>query len=67
MIEELNKKLDILDLTRIKEILPDYIHKTSKNMPPLTDCLNHLLNEEISYKDSRAAEGIIKASNFPFI
>ena len=35
-------------------------------MPPLTDCLNHLLNEEISYKDSRAAEGIIKASNFPF-
>ena len=66
MIEELNKKLDILDLTRIKEILPDYIHKTSKNMPPLTDCLNHLLNEEISYKDSRAAEGIIKASNFPF-
>lgn len=55
MIEELNIKLDILDLTRIKEILPDYIHKTSKNMPPLTDCLNHLLNEEISYKDDRAA------------
>ena len=27
MSEELNKSLDILELERIKEILPDYIHK----------------------------------------
>ena len=27
MTDELNKKLDILDLIKIKEILPDYIHK----------------------------------------
>ena len=66
MIEELNKKLDILDLTRIKEILPDYIHKTSKENITLTEQLNYLLKEEIDFKDSRAAEGIIKASNFPF-
>ena len=32
MIEEINKKLDILELERIKEILPDYIHKTSKSL-----------------------------------
>ena len=66
MIEELNKKLDILELSRIKEILPDYIHKNSKKMPPLTETLNYLTEEEIKTKDERASEGIIKASNFPF-
>ena len=66
MIEELNKKLDILELEKIKEILPDYIHKISKENLTLTEQLNYLTTEEINYKDSRAAEGIIKASNFPF-
>lgn len=66
MSEELNKKLDILELEKIKEILPDYIHKNSKNIPTITEILNYLLGEEISYKDRRASEGIIKASNFPF-
>lgn len=66
MIEELNKNLGILELEKVKEILPDYIHKNSKNMPPLTESLNYLLKEEINHKDKRAAEGIIKASNFPF-
>ena len=66
MIEELNKKLDILELEKIKEILPDYIHKISKESLTLTEQLNYLTTEEINYKDSRAAEGIIKASNFPF-
>lgn len=66
MMEELNNKLDILELVRIKDILPEYIHKTSKKPMTLTESLNYLLGEEIKYKDSRAAEGIIKASNFPF-
>lgn len=66
MIEELNKKLDILGLEKVKEILPDYIHKNSKNMPPFTDSLNYLFNEEICYKDDKASEGIIKSANFPF-
>ena len=66
MIENLNKKLDILNLEKIKEILPDYIHKTNKQPPTLTESLNYLFSEEINYKDNRAAEGIIKASNFPF-
>ena len=66
MIEELNKKLDILEKEKIKEILPDYIHKISKESLTLTEQLNYLTTEEINYKDSRAAEGIIKASNFPF-
>ena len=47
MIEELNKSLDILELNRIKEILPDYIHKTSKDNLSLTEQLNYLLSEEI--------------------
>ena len=64
MIEELNKKLDILELEKIKEILPDYIHKISKESLTLTEQLNYLTTEEINYKDSRAAEGIIKA---PFL
>ena len=66
MIDELNQKLEILELEKIKEILPDYIHKTSKNNITLTESLNYLLNEEIKFKDERASEGIIKASNFPF-
>ena len=66
MIEELNKKLDILELEKVKDILPDYIHKTSKDNLPLTESLNYLLGEEINYKNTRASEGIIKAANFPF-
>lgn len=66
MIEELNRNLDILELTKIKEILPDYIHKTSKDNYTLSEQLNYLLKEEIDYKNCRAAEGIIKAANFPF-
>lgn len=66
MIEELNKNLEILELERIKKILPEYVHKNSKDMPPFTEALNYLLKTEIEYKDTRAAEGIIKAANFPF-
>ena len=66
MIEELNKKLDILELVRVKEILSNYIHETSKENPTLTESLNYLLGEEIIYQNDRASEGIIKASNFPF-
>lgn len=66
MIENLNKNLLLLDLERIKEILPDYIHKTNKENKSLTESLNYLLEEEIKYKDNRAAEGIIKSANFPF-
>ena len=66
MIEELNKNLEILELERIKEILPEYVHKNSKDMPPFTEALNYLLKTEIEYKDTRAAEGMITAANFPF-
>ena len=66
MIEELNKNLNILELEKIKEVLPDYVHKHSKNMPPLTDSLNYLLSEEIKHKDNKASDGIIKSANFPF-
>lgn len=66
MITDLNNKLTILELEKIKEILPDYIHKTSKKTPTITESLNYLLEEEIKFKDNRAAEGIIKAANFPF-
>ena len=66
MIEELNKRLEILELEKIKEILPTYIHENNKNMPPLTESLNYLLKTEIDYKDERASQGIIKAANFPF-
>lgn len=65
-MNELNRKLDILQLEKIKEILPEYIHKNSKNIPSISDTLDYLLTEEIKYKDERASEGIIKASSFPF-
>ena len=56
MIEELNKNLEILELERIKEILPEYVHKNSKDMPPFTEALNYLLKTEIEYKYTRASE-----------
>ena len=65
MNEELNEKLEILDLETVKEILPDYIHKHTKKMPTLTESLNYLLTEEIKAKELRAANGIIKSANFP--
>ena len=66
MIEQLNKNLDILQLNRIKEILPNYIHKTAKENKSLSESLNELLKEEIDYQNERSALGIIKAANFPF-
>ena len=66
MIEELNKRLDILELVKIKEILPEYIHRTSKENKTISEALNDLLKEEIDYQIERAALSIIKAANFPF-
>lgn len=66
MIEELNSNLDNLGLTKIKEILPDYTHKIDAKEKTLTEHLNYLIKEEIKERDARAAEGIIKAANFPF-
>lgn len=66
MIEELNEKLEKLELNYIKEILPEYIHRTIKDNPTLTESLNYLLESEIEYKNKSAAEGIIRASNMPF-
>lgn len=66
MIEELNKRLDILELVKIKEILPDYLHKTSKENKTISEALNDLLKEEIDYQIERASLSIIKAANFPF-
>lgn len=66
MIEELNKRLDILELIRIKEILPEYIHRISKENKTISEILNDLLKEEIDYQNERASLGIIKAANFPF-
>lgn len=66
MINELNNNLDKLELVRIKEILPDYIHKTAKEELTLTEQLKYLTDEEINNQNLRASEGIIKAANFPF-
>lgn len=66
MIEELNKRLDILELVKIKEILPDYIHRNSKENKTISEALNDLLKEEIDYQIERASLSIIKAANFPF-
>ena len=45
MIEELNRNLDILELTKIKEILPDYIHRINKEELTLTEQLRYLTAE----------------------
>ena len=49
MSEELNKNLDILELERIKEILPEYIHKNIKDISPLTESLKYLFLKQIVF------------------
>ena len=49
MIEELNKNLEILELERIKEILPEYIHKNIKDISPLTESLKYLFLKQIVF------------------
>lgn len=63
--ETLIKNLNTLELDRIADILPDYLHEISKNPPTLTTSLYKLTEEEINFKNARAAEGIIKSAGFP--
>lgn len=61
---ELNNNLDILSLTRIKEILPSILNeKTNK---PIVEVLNELTKSEIEFRDMRARKINITVSSFPY-
>lgn len=66
MTEELRLNLKKLELEKIEEVLPNYIHENSKKVKPINEILMDLTNEEINYKIIKSAEAIKKSANFPF-
>ena len=64
---QLSNNLDQLKLTKIKEYLPTYLDDAiSKNLS-FVDILLELTNQEIDFREKRAAEINLAISNFPFI
>ena len=61
----LRDNLSRLKLTKIDEYLPGYIDGGSGDGKPLVQCLRELTDEEIRFRDERAADMNFKLSNFP--
>lgn len=61
----LRENLSRLKLTKIDEYLPGYIDGGSGDGKPLVQCLRELTDEEIRFRDERAADMNFKLSNFP--
>ncbi len=60
------KNLEILNLEKIKSIMPDYLDEISKNNISFIDALTTLTDKEILFKDKRASIANIKVAAFPF-
>lgn len=64
---QLSNNLDQLKLTKIKEYLPTYLDDAiSKNLS-FVDILLELTNQEIDFREKRAAEINLAISNFLFL
>jgi DNA replication protein DnaC len=62
----LQNNLDTLQLTKIKEILPNELDKIAKDKISFTDALNDLTDSEIKFRDERAKKVNVMVSNFPY-
>jgi len=63
---ELLNNLELLNLTKIKELLPLSLNKETLDNQSFINELNILTNEEIKFRDKRAKEINIAISNFPY-
>ena len=65
---ELNNNLDILALTKMKEILPSIIDETNRQEDKtIIDALYDLTKAEIEFRDERAKKINIVVSSFPYL
>ena len=63
----LKNNMEELALTKMLEILPNVIDKSTKNKISLVDSLLELTNAEIEFRAERAKKINITKSHFPYI
>ena len=63
----LKNNMEELALTKMLEILPNVIDKSTKNKTSLVDSLLELTNAEIEFRAERAKKINITTSHFPYI
>ena len=64
---EILENLEILELNKIRNILPTYLDGVASSPPHLIDSLKYLLKEEIKERKRMSAQGVIKTAAFPFV
>lgn len=63
---QLLNNLDQLKLTKIREIIPNYMDSVLINEKSTTDILKELTDEEIAFREERARQINLTVSHFPF-
>lgn len=63
----LRNNMEELSLTKMLEILPNVMDKSTKNQTPLLDSLLELTNAVIKFRAERAKKINIVTSHFPYI
>lgn len=64
---QLLNNLDILNMTKFKELLPGYLDQAIANEKSTTDILNELTKAEVDYREDRARQINLTISHFPFM
>ena len=57
--QELNNNLDTLELSKVKELLPNYLDSKRSKEKSLTESLLELTKAEIDFRDKRRARKVI--------
>jgi len=63
---ELINNLDKLELTKIKQLLPNYLETSIQTNKSFSDLLKELTDAEVEFKEERARIINLTISNFPF-
>lgn len=63
---EISKNLEVLNLTKMVEVLPSILKDLESGKTNFLDGLYALTNAEINFRDERARKINVVVSNFPF-
>ena len=64
--ERLNQHLEALKLTKISEILDNYLERAVKEQASITEALDYLVNEERCHKDEKSLKMRTNVAGFPY-
>lgn len=64
--ERLHENLKLLEMTKIEEVIDNYLEIASKENKSVIEILDHLFQEELQHKSSRYFDIRIKMAHFPF-